>query len=178
MNRETNRDRVLNGVNRVPQNMDVPWEPIELRQFWAMARAVGMSKESVYNLIGKMFPGKEKLHALTRDEFIRLMNDLETKGVRDQGVKNSIDRYFAGTPMEAPWRRIRWLQRQLGWGDEHLKGYIKWHGKDTARWIDHIGWLTVDKARGIITGMEKMRHSKKYRLTKEVVTGRVSQPSK
>ena len=55
MNRETNRDRVLNGVNRVPQNMDVPWEPIELRQFWAMARAVGMSKESVYNLIGKMF---------------------------------------------------------------------------------------------------------------------------
>jgi len=168
----TNRERVLNSVNRVPHGMDinVPWEPIELKRFWAMARTAGMSKDAVHSLIGKMFEGKEKLHDLTREEFVRLMGDIAVKvmGSRLRGNDNSgMDGYFAGTPMAWSWKKIRWLQRQLGWSDVRLINYIKWHGKETVRKIDHVGWLTVDKARGIITGMEKIRHGNYYRIKKE-----------
>ena len=69
----------------------------------------------------------------------------------------TLDGYFAGQAMERSWRRIRWLQRQLGWSDARLVNYVLWHGSQSGSKIDHIRWLTVGKARGVITGMEKMR---------------------
>jgi len=174
----TNKERVLKtvadraGLEPAPtgQKIQTPWNGKELKQFWAMARAAGMSKDAVHCLIGQMFPHTVEtqnvvsLHNLTRGEFIRLMNDIALK---QSGIVDDLDRHFIGKPVYPSWLRIRWLQRQIGWSNGQLVNYIKQHGKNTVKKIDHISWLTVNKAHGIITGMEKIRHSNHYRFPKE-----------
>jgi len=134
-----------------------PWTDKELKQFWASARAAGMDREDVYCTLSARY-NKSKLHDLTRMEFIRLIADMAKKQPYRQ---NALDGYFTGTPMEASWRHIRYLQRRLRWSDNDLANYIKWHGRKTGTNIEHLKWLTVQKSRGIITGMKKILRGQK-----------------
>lgn len=166
----TNRDRVLKGVQHRQAPVPPTWTTTELKRFWALARKAGMSKDGVRILIEHTFDGKERLHDLTRAEFLRLLNDLVLKQTEVQG---ELDRYFAGTPMRWSWSKIRWLQRQLKWTDGQLINYIKWHGRKgytstgTPYYTDHIRWLTVDKAHGIIAGMLKINKLRKPHETSQ-----------
>ena len=105
---------------------------------------------------------------VTRGEFIRFFGELAQKCA---GRDVQIDGYFVDTPMERPWRRIRWLQRQLGWTTDHLVNYCLNHSRYAyTGGIDHIRWLTVTKARGLITGLEnslRIRNEKQARRTHE-----------
>jgi len=116
---------------------------------------------AVHGAIAAHFPGKARLHDLTRVEFLRFLSDLSKKtgnGKWDTGNgAEDLDRFFAGTAVERPWLRIRWLQRRLEWSDQRLINYVLWHGNRTGSRIDHIRWLSVSKARGIITGMERIK---------------------
>jgi hypothetical protein len=132
------------------QQQTIPWRGGELKRFWAMTRAAGIDRETIYKTINCNFR-KERLHNLTRTEFIQLMSFI----AKNQKTESK-DKHFLGTPMEAPWRHIRYLQRQLGWSDEDLGHYISWHGKKVGTNIDNVRWLTVEKARAIITGMKKI----------------------
>ncbi len=130
-----------------------PWQGEELKHFWALANSVFGPKQAtgrVYDVISIRYK-KGKLHELDRSEFAGLLAELH---IRAQG---NLDAQFRGTPMAGPWRKIRWLQRELDWSDQKLINYILWHGRKTGRAVDSINWLTVDKSRAIITGMHKMR---------------------
>jgi hypothetical protein len=132
---------------------DTPWQGEELKHFWALANnAFGRERatERVYDIIAFRCK-KSKLHELSRPEFLVLLNDLRFK------AGDNLDAIFADTPMEPSWRRIRWLQRELGWTDARLINYIGWHGRKTGTNVDNIKWLTVQKARGIVIAMQRMR---------------------
>ena len=163
----TNQERVMKTLNpqseiRNPKS-ETSWSPRELRQFWAIANQV-YGKDAltrVYDTIAMQYKAT-KLHELDRGEFLKLTNDLALKtqgqgsGVRGQGPGKSLDSLFTGTAMERPWRHIRYLQRQLGWTELHLVNYIKMAAR-----LDSINWLSVDRSRGVITGMMKVLKNKK-----------------
>lgn len=142
-----------------------PWNGTELKRFWATARSAGLDSGNVYEIIQERYPGRRRLHDLTRGEFMRLFTDIVQKQV--SAHDNELDTIFAGTSMEPSWLRIRWLQRQLQWSNDRLVGYILWHGRKSGRQIDSVRWLTVDKSRGIITAMEKMRRNRTYQMRQE-----------
>ncbi len=131
---------------------NIPWRGKELKRFWAMTHSAGMSNDDIYSIIKLRFE-KERMHELSRNEFIRLMTEIARKQTR---YKNEFDSHFKGTPMEPSWRYIRYLQRRLGWDDRDLATYVSWHGKKIGANIDNLKWLTVSKAHGIITGMKKI----------------------
>jgi hypothetical protein len=168
----SNAERNLNAYRKpehTPAHLEV-WSPTELRRFWALARACGMDRQAVHGLIASTFPpqsgdrsGKTSLHELSRAEFIRLLNDLIVK----QGGRaiSELDSYYRGTEIEEQWGKIRWLQRRLKWTDTHLINYIKWHGNKCGMSVDHIRWLTVDKARAVIVGMVKtLKSGTRYKV--------------
>ncbi|HPP07198.1 MAG TPA: hypothetical protein PLW88_07480 [Syntrophorhabdaceae bacterium] len=145
----------------IRQNKPSPWMGNELKRLWATARGVGMTHEDVYNAIKIQF-GKERLHELTRQEFIKFLFDTAKKhpAYKTWHNRSELDEHFKDTPMEPSWRYIRFLQRRLGWSDEILAKYIAWHGKKIGTNIDNIKWLTVQKAHGVITGMKKILEGK------------------
>ena len=143
----TNEERVLNGLRAAEPNHSVPWRGKELKRFWAVARKAGVSKDGVHLIIEGHFPGKSRLHDLTRGQFIFMMNLLFSNGdAPDQELE---ERH--GNINDNQWRKIRYLQRRLGWSDVHLTNYIC----KLAR-ISHIRFLTTGAARAAIIGMEKM----------------------
>lgn len=159
----TNQERVMKTLN--PQaaidnsKSGTPWNsPRELRQFWAIANQAfgkGQALERVHDAIRFQFH-VDKMHDLTREEFVKLMSDLALKNSELRTPNSKLDACFTGTAMERPWRHIRYLQRQLGWTELHLVNYIK-----MATHLDSINWLSVDRSRGVITGMAKVLKSKK-----------------
>jgi len=156
----TNEERVLNAHKATPaytRQTAGPWAHAkELKRFWAIARAVGVSQDGVHAIIEGHFSGKSRLHDLTRVEFIQLMDLLvhgpggKTDTIPDLDIRH-------GACQESQWRRIRWLQRRIGWIDAHLVNYIK---KQCG--IHHVQFLTTWGARAVITGMEKI-HEKPNR---------------
>ena len=109
-----------------------------------------MSTARVYDMMAAQCGGKRHMHDLMRPEFMQLLNDLRFRAGKQ------LDEIFRGTEMWPSWLRIRWLQRELKWNDGRLANYILWHGKRTDSKIDHIKWLSVQKARGIVIGMQNI----------------------
>jgi hypothetical protein len=143
----TNEERVLHGLSKAEAAQVLPWRGKELKRFWAVVRRAGVSKDGVRLIIEGHFPGKSRLHDLTRGQFIYLMDLFyRNGGGPDQGLEERHGNISGGQ-----WRKIRWLQRRLGWSDRHLTNYIC----KLAR-ISHIRFLTAGAARAAITGMEKM----------------------
>lgn len=150
----TNEERVLRAYEPSPTYArdDTPWaHPKELRRFWTIARQAGVSQDGVRAIIAGHYPGKSRLHDLTRVEFIKLM-DLLFHGPsgKDSGVLPELD-IRHGSCGDGQWRKIRWLQRQLRWSDTHLVNYIQ---KECG--IHHVQFFTAWGARAVITGMEKI----------------------
>jgi hypothetical protein len=132
---------------------DKPWIGEELRHLWALANKVfgrSQATERVYDMIA-LKAHKTKLRELSRPDFLAILNDLRSRAGEE------LDTIFAASPMELTWRRIRWLQRELRWTDSRLVNYILFHGRKTNKNVESIRWLTVDKAKGIIVGMQRMR---------------------
>jgi hypothetical protein len=159
----TNKDRALKSTNQQVNESTgrTPWaSPRELRQFWAIANEVFEKKqavERVHDAIQFQFH-VEKMHELTREEFLKLMGDWAKKIAANRG--NVLDSYFAGQAMEPSWRRIRWLQRQLAWTDAHLVNYIL-----ALTHIDNVRWLSVNRAHAVISGMSKSLTLRERRRT-------------
>lgn len=150
----TNEERVLNAHGRSQSSRPEttgPWAHArELRRFWAIARKAGVSKDGVHAIIEGHYPGKRRLHDLTRVEFIKVMDLLfhgpssPSDTIPDLDIRH-------GACADGQWRKIRWLQRQLRWSDTHLINYVK---KECG--IHHVQFLTAWGARAVITGMEKI----------------------
>ena len=137
--------------SKPPVQGDTPWIGEELRHFWAMANQLfgKAATARVYDMMAAQCQ-KSRMHELTRKDFVLLLNDLRFR------TGQQLDEIFRKTEMWPSWLRIRWLQRELKWSDGRLVNYILWHGKKTDNKIDHIRWLTVIKARGIIVGMQRI----------------------
>jgi len=150
----TNEERVLNSRGRSQPNSPEasgPWAHArELRRFWAIARKAGVGKDGVHAIIEGHYPGKSRLHDLTRVEFIKIMDLLFHGPANASDTVPDLD-VRHGACADGQWRKIRWLQRRLTWSDTHLINYIK---RECG--IHHVQFLTVWGARAVITGMEKM----------------------
>lgn len=150
-NMERNLKAIAGRQGNTPTPL-VPWTPTELKRFWALARLSGLDREKVHEVLQGRF-GKKRLHDCTRTEFLQFMNDLTCNlgpyaGLSPLGLQ--LEKHHGCS--EGQWRKIRWLQRELGWSDLHLWHYIKQHAH-----IDHIRWLCdVRQVRAVITGMEKI----------------------
>ena len=126
-----------------------PWRSqAELRRFWALARPLG-GTDFVYDVIRNRY-GAEKLHEIARAEFLDLMKHME-KSIAAPCKCGT----HHGTATCAQYRRIMWLRRKLGWSEDELVAYIRKYAH-----VDAIRFLTVPKARGIITGLEKIKTTK------------------
>ena len=143
----TNEKRVMNGA-RPREHTNAPWHGKELRRFWLIARERGVSKDGVHLIIEGHYPGKKRLHDLTRAEFIFLMNLIYYNG--DPLVNMDLEEHH-GNIHAGQWSKIRWLQRRLKWSDPHLTNYICKHGR-----ISHVRFMTAQIARAVIVGMGKI----------------------
>ncbi len=131
----------------------LPWVGEELKHFWALANhAFGRHEatQRVYDMIAFQLK-KDRLHELSRPEFLHILNELRFKAGQD------LDAIFQGTPMQPLWTRIRWLQREMRWSDGRLINYILWHGRKAGKNVESIRWLTVDKARAVVIGMQRIK---------------------
>lgn len=144
-----------------------PWRDNgELKYFWSLARRYG-GDDFVYDTIYLRY-GAEKLHEIARHQFLELLQHMEGKSPRfpvdgsqvtDDRQPETGDRPSApcgcdthhGAASCGQYRLILSLRRKLGWDEAQLAAYIKKYAH-----IDAIRFLTAPKARGIITGMEKM----------------------
>lgn len=147
--------------------MKTPWRNNEeLKRFWALARRYG-GHDFVYDTIYLRY-GAEKLHEIARHQFLELLEHMEKNSSRftvhgsqltDNREPITDNRQPAvcgcgthhGAASCGQYRKILWLMRQLGWDEIRLNAYIKKYAH-----IDSIRFFTAAKARGIITGMEKM----------------------
>jgi len=107
-----------------------------IKRLWAIAHSLyGKDKEAyVYRIIENMFK-REKIRELSDPEISKLIDYLKRQECP-----------FA--PDE--WRRIKWLQKKVGWSNEHLLNYIRKYAK-----VDHPRFLTPDKTRIIISALTK-----------------------
>lgn len=145
----TNEERALKVHRR--QGPPGPWvHSRELKRFWVIARQAGVSTEGVHAIIAGHYPGKNRLHDLTRVEFIRLMDLLFHGPAKPSDIISDLD-IRHGSCADSQWRKIRWLQRRLRWDDTHLVNYIM---KECG--IHHVRFLTTWGARAVITGLEKI----------------------
>lgn len=75
---------------------------------------------------------------------------------RDSGKRSQDDEYPPGCS-RPQWRKIRWLQRELRWNEQNLRGYIK-----HVTGLGHERFLDVPTARAVISGLVKvLEHEKK-----------------
>lgn len=155
-------------MNTPPKNAPPhPWvNTNELRRFWAIARQAGVSADGVHAIIEGHYPGRSRLHDLTRLEFIKLMDLFFTAADVSPGSIPSLDEDY-GNPYDGQWRKIRWLQRQLQWSDLHLLNYVK---KQCG--ISHVRFLTTYGARAVITGMEAIMEDQDDKSEKRKETRR------
>lgn len=138
-------------MNTAERQPDMPWAHArELKRFWAIARQAGVSQEGVRAIINGHYPGKNRLHDLSRVEFIQLMDLLFHGPGKTADTIPDLD-IRHGSCQDGQWRKIRWLQRRLGWPDDHLVNYIR-----KACGIDSVRFMTTWGARAVITGMENV----------------------
>lgn len=116
-----------------------PWQDKELRHFWALVRKMPDGSSWLCAKLDDL--GRKQLSDLTRNEWLDLL----------QHVRWGADPHY-GQASDEQWSRMKWLQGELDWDDTHLENYIKKFAH-----IDAVRFLTVPSARGIITGMEKIR---------------------
>ena len=125
--------------------LKVPWKSQgELRRFWALAKPHG-GTEFVYEMVDARF-GKKRLHEIARHQFLEIMRHLESRDSRCGCEEHH------GYASCAQYRKIKWLKKELGWDDRQLVRYIRKYAH-----VDAMRFMTVPKARGIITGMNKMK---------------------
>jgi len=145
---------------RTVKNPETPWRSNEeLKRFWALARRYG-GDDFVYDTIYLRY-GAKKLHEIARHQFLELLIHMEGNGsqLTDNREPETVNRQpfpcscntHHGLASCGQYRKILWLMRHLGWDEIRLNAYIKKYAH-----IDSIRFFTAPKARGIITGMEKM----------------------
>jgi hypothetical protein len=137
-------------AHRVPGGLAGPWEGTELKSFWAVCRLLHIDRTNVDEMIKEHF-GKDHMLDLTRPEWIDLFLAVKefARPRRRAALEGKDPKH--GRASDDQWSRIRWLQGQLGWTDEHRDSYIKQHGG-----IDNVAWMTVSIGRAVIVGMQKV----------------------
>lgn len=119
---------------------------IQKKIIWSIARkSLGLDGSTLYACIMEMF-GAERMSALSAAQADLLILELRRK------------EYRLGDRLTAlQYRGITRRAKELGWSLVGLRQFIK---NETG--IDELSWLTVEQARFVITGMEKI---KKWRQT-------------
>jgi len=131
-----------------------PWKSEkDLKRFWVLAASLG-GEQFVYDAIWIRYT-KKRLHDLTRAEFYELLREMQNREKENQIDKCTCEEHH-GWASCGQYRRIKYLQRRLEWDDKRLLGYIRKYAH-----VDAIRFLTCEKARGVIAGMEKMLKRKK-----------------
>lgn len=130
-----------------------PWKDIkDLRRLWVLSAQFG-GKQFVYDAIWMRY-GKKRLHDLTESEFYELLEDIKRKE-KESGCTCKEHHGWASC---GQYRRIKWLQKRLLWDDRRLLSFVK-----RCAHVDSLRFLTVDKARGVIAGLEKILKKKEER---------------
>ncbi len=114
-----------------------PFRGKELPHFWALIRKMPEGQTWLRNELKRI--GRNALHSLERGQWLSLIYKARFLTDPEYGCS------------EDEWARIRWLQHQLHWTDDHLENYIKKFGH-----IDHISWLCTVTARKIMVALQKI----------------------
>lgn len=124
-------------MKTAPKNITVTQKKI----IWSIARkSLCLDDSTLYACIMEMF-GAERMSALTAAQADLLIKELRRK------------EYKLGDRLTAPqYRGIVRRSEELGWARKELHEFIK---KETG--TDALEWLTVEQARFVITGLEKVK---------------------
>lgn len=135
-----------------PKNIDAK----QKRVIWSLAKkGLGMESDMLYGLIMQMFSA-ERMSALTWHEAELLIKELRRK-MNNFGIDRLTSLQYNGINRRA---------QAFGWSRTGLKKFIK---NETG--VDDISWLTVEQARIVITGMEKIKKWRELNPKTEAVDG-------
>jgi len=113
--------------------------PEQNRKIWATARQLNMDSEAVHNLV-YMVTAQESLKELSKDEAIRVINEMERRINGDDKfryVRTKQGRPVAMISKEQLWK-IDQLVKQLGWDNnpKRIQGFCRKYAKtDDPRWL-------------------------------------------
>lgn len=130
------REIVPTSAPRVPAP-SVPWEGKELAHFWAL---LAKMPDKGRPWLAVQLAARKHVSELSRHEWLSVL--WNARRAADPG-------YACG---DEQWDRIKWLQHEIGWTDEHLINYILKHAH-----IDRIEWFTGVAATKVVFALEKIR---------------------
>ena len=112
---------------------------------WSIAKKqLGINKELLYAAIFGMF-GAERMSALTYSQAEIFISELRRRSVNLGPDKLT----------EPQYKKILAMAHEFKWKPDGLRKYLRRVVK-----VDDVRWLTVDQARNVITGLEKIREYK------------------
>ena len=108
---------------------------------WSIARKqLGLQRDELYAAIFGMFEA-ERMSALTYTQAELFIGEL-----RRRAAGLGSDRLT-----EPQYRKIMAMTRSFGWKPENLRAWLH-----RVTGIDEVRWLTVEQARNVITGLERI----------------------
>ena len=138
-------------MKTAPKNITVTQKKI----IWSIARkSLCLDDSTLYACIMEMF-GAERMSALTAAQADLLIKELRRK---ECGLGDRL------TALQ--YRGITRRAKDLGWSLQGLHQFIK---NETS--MDELSWLTVEQARFVITGMEKIRKWRETHPKEEIIDG-------
>jgi hypothetical protein len=109
---------------------------------WSIARKqLGIASDELYAAIFTMFEA-ERMSALTYEQAEILISEL-----RRRSVSLGPDKLTEGQ-----YKKIMAMIRAFGWTPDGVRSYVR-----RVAGVDDVRWLTVEKARNVITGLERIR---------------------
>ena len=114
---------------------------VQKKIIWSIARKqLGLRSDELYAAIFGMFEA-ERMSALTYAQAELFIGEL-----RRRAAGLGPDRLT-----EPQYRKIMAMTRSLGWKPENLSAWLR-----RVTGVDEVRWLTVEQARNVITGLERI----------------------
>lgn len=108
---------------------------------WSIARKqLGIQRDELYAAIFGMFEA-ERMSALTYAQAELFIGELRRRAAR----------LGPDVLTEPQYRKIMAMTRGFGWKPENLRTWLR-----RVAGVDEVRWLTVEQARNVITGLERI----------------------